>query len=181
MYHMEAIENILTRRSVRIYEDKAVSKELLDEIISTAQMAPSWKHTQTPNYIVILSPEKKAELMEALPSFNARNVSTAPAVIVMTSKKGRCGYERDGSFTTKKEDRWEMFDGGIACQTLCLAAWDKGLGTCVMGIYDEDKVPALLEVPEDQYVTAIISIGYPAEEPKAPKRKPLEEKVRYYL
>ena len=72
-----------------------------------------------------------------------------------------------------------MFDAGIACQTLCLAAWAQGLGTCIMGIYDEDKVPALLEVPEDQYVTAIVSMGYPAETPKAPKRKPLEEKVQY--
>ena len=48
-----------------------------------------------------------------------------------------------------------------------------------MGIYDEDKIPALLEVPEDQYVTAIVSMGYPAENPKTPKRKPMEEKVRY--
>ena len=72
-----------------------------------------------------------------------------------------------------------MFDGGIACQTLCLAAWGEGLGSCIMGIYDEEKLPSLLEVPEDQYVTAVVSIGYPAESPNAPKRKALEEKVRY--
>lgn len=176
---MEAMENILTRRSVRVYKDQPVSRETLDTVLAAAQMAPTWKNTQTPGYIVIATPEKKAELMEALPAYNARNVSTAPVVVVMTTKKKRCAYERDGSFTTKKEDRWEMFDAGIACQTLCLAAWAKGLGTCIMGIYDEDKVPALLEVPEDQYVTAIVSMGYPAETPKAPKRKPLEEKVQY--
>ena len=176
---MDAMENILTRRSVRVYEDKPVSRETLEQVLSAAQMAPSWKHTQTPGYIVIESPEMKQKLMETLPSYNVRNVSTAPVVIVMTTKKKRCAYERDGSFSTKKEDRWEMFDAGIACQTLCLAAWAEGLGTCIMGVYDEDQVPALLEVPEDQYVTAIVSMGYPAEQPKAPKRKPLEEKVRY--
>ena len=176
---MEAMENILTRRSVRVYEEKPVSRETMDAVLTAAQMAPSWKHTQTPGFIVITSPEKKAELMALLPSYNARNVSTAPVVVVMTTKKKRCAYERDGSFTTKKEDRWEMFDAGIACQTLCLAAWAQGLGTCIMGIYDEDKVPAMLEVAEDQYVTAIVSMGYPAETPKAPRRKPLEEKVRY--
>ena len=176
---MEAMENILTRRSVRVYKDTPVSRETLDTILTAAQMAPSWKHTQTPGYIVITTPEMKTALMEALPSYNARNVSNAPVVVVMTTRKKRCAYERDGSFSTKKEDRWEMFDAGIACQTLCLAAWDQGLGTCIMGIYDEDKVPALLDVPEDQYVTAIVSMGYPAEAPKTPKRKPLEEKVRY--
>ena len=157
-----------------------MSRETIDRVISAAQMAPSWKHTQTPGYIVITSPEKKAELMEALPPYNVRTLSTAPAVVVMTTRKKRCAYERDGSFSTQKEDRWEMFDAGIACQTLCLAAWAQGLGTCIMGVYDEDKVPALLEVPEDQYVTAIVPMGYPAETPAAPKRKPLEEKVRYY-
>ena len=147
----------------------AQQKKMVEEITSMDEDFTKW-------YTDIV---KKAELMEALPAYNARNVSTAPVVVVMTTKKKRCAYERDGSFTTKKEDRWEMFDAGIACQTLCLAAWAKGLGTCIMGIYDEDKVPALLEVPEDQYVTAIVSMGYPAETPKAPKRKPLEEKVQY--
>ena len=176
---MEAMENILTRRSVRVYEDRPVSRETIQTVLAAAQMAPTWKNTQTPGYIVIESAEMKQKLMEALPSYNARNVSTAPVVIVMTTKKGRCAYERDGSFTTKKEDRWEMFDAGIACQTLCLAAWAQGLGTCIMGIYDEDQLPKLLEVPEDQYVTAVVALGYPGETPKAPKRKPLEEKVRY--
>ena len=176
---MEAMENILTRRSVRIYRDTPVYRETLDTILAAAQMAPSWKNTQTSGYIVITTPEMKAALMEALPPYNAKTVSTAPVVVVMTTRKKRCAYERDGSFSTKKEDRWEMFDAGIACQTLCLAAWAQGLGTCIMGIYDEDRVPTLLDVPEDQYVTAIVSMGYPAESPTAPKRKPLGEKVRY--
>lgn len=176
---MEAMESIMTRRSIRVYENRPVSRETLEGIFAAAQMAPSWKNTQTPGYIVILSPEKKAELMAALPSYNARSVSTAPVVVVMTTRKNRCAYERDGSFSTRKEDRWEMFDAGIACQTLCLAAWAHGLGTCIMGIYDEERVPALLDIPEEQYVTAIVSMGYPAETPDAPRRKPLEEKLRY--
>ena len=114
---MEAMENILTRRSVRIYEDQPVSRETLDTVLAAAQMAPTWKNTQTPGYIVITTPEKKAELMEALPAYNARNVSTAPVVVVMTTKKKRCAYERDGSFTTKKEDRWEVLYEKFASNT----------------------------------------------------------------
>ena len=176
---METLENIYTRRSIRAYLNRPVEQAVLEEVLSSALYAPSWKNTQTANYIVVSTPEMKQTLLEALPPFNAKTASTAPVIIVMTTKKGRSGYERDGSFSTKKEDRWEMFDAGIACVALCLAAWEKGLGTCIMGIYDEDKLPGLLNVPEDQYVTAVIPLGYPDQSPAAPKRKTLEEKVRY--
>lgn len=176
---MEAMENIYTRRSVRAYADRPVTRKTLDRVLSAALMAPSWKNTQTAGYLVIQTPEMKEKLMECLPAYNARTVSTAPVVVVMTTRKSRCGYERDGSYSTKKGDRWEMFDAGIACQTLCLAAWAQGLGTCIMGIYDEDKVPALLKVPEEQMVTVLVAMGYPTETPEAPNRKSLEDKVQY--
>lgn len=176
---MDTLQTIRTRRSVRVYEERPIERAVLDEVLSAALMAPSWKNTQTAGYIVVECPEMRKKLLSVLPSYNARTVSTAPVVVVMTTKHGRSGFERDGSFTTKKEDRWEIFDAGIACQTLCLAAWEKGLGSCIMGIYDEEKLPALLEIPEDQIVTAVVSLGYPAEQPVAPKRKTLEDKVRY--
>lgn len=176
---METFETIKTRRSVRVYENRPVEKAVLEAVLDAALLAPSWKNTQTAGYIVVESPEMKQKLLEALPSYNQRIVSTAPVVVVMTTVHGRSGFERDGSFTTKKEDRWEIFDAGIACQTLCLAAWEKGLGSCIMGIYEEEKLPVLLDVPEGQIVTAVVALGYPAETPNAPKRKTLEEKVRY--
>ncbi len=178
---MDAMENILTRRSIRVYEDRPVDRAVLEEVLSAARMAPSWKNTQTADCIVAdqPNPELREKLMACLPSFNAKTFSTAPVLIIMTSKKGRCGYEKDGSFSTTKEDRWEMFDAGIACQTLCLAAWAKGLGTCIMGLYDEEKLPALLNLPEDRYITALITLGYPAQSPEAPRRKSTEEKVQY--
>ena len=176
---METLQAIKTRRSVRAYQDRPIEKDVLEEVLRAALMAPSWKNTQTAGYIVVESPEMKEQLLAALPSHNAGIVSTAPVAVVMTTQTGRSGYERDGSFTTKKGDGWEMFDAGIACQTLCLAAWEKGLASCIMGIYDEDKLPRLLHVPEDQIVTAVVALGYPAQTPDCPKRKALEEKVRY--
>ena len=67
-------------------------------------------------------------------------------LIAVTFKKGRCGFERDGSYSTKKEDRWQMFDVGVASQTLCLAAHEAGLGTVIMGIWDEDGITDLLHI-----------------------------------
>ncbi len=176
---METLDTIRTRRSVRVYQDRPVEQAVLEEVLGAALLSPSWKNTQTAGYIVVASPEMKEKLLTALPSFNARIISSAPVAVVMTTKTKRSGYNRDGSFTTKKEDRWEIFDAGLACQTLCLAAWEKGLGSCILGVYDEDTLPRLLDVPEDQIVTAVVALGYPAETPVCPKRKALEEKVRY--
>lgn len=177
---METMENIYTRRSIRVYQNTPVTRTVLEEIFAAAQMAPSWKNTQTPGYLVVeRSSEHWKDIVSCLPPYNEKTASTAQALVIMTTKKARCGYDRDGSFTTKKGDRWEMFDAGIAAGTLCLAAWDKGLGTCMMGLYDEDRLPELLHMPEDQYVTAVIALGYPAEAPTAPKRKTLEDKVHY--
>ena len=176
---METMETIYTRRSIRAYGDKPVPREILDQVLSAALMAPSWKNTQTAGYIVVESREMREKLLEALPPFNRNTASTAPVIIVMTTKTGRSGFEKDGSYSTRKEDRWEIFDAGIACQTLCLAAWEAGLGTCIMGIYDEDLVPAIVEPEEGHIVTAVVTMGYPAVEPAAPKRKTLAEKVRY--
>lgn len=177
---METLENIYTRRSIRAYQNTPISQNTLEAILTAALMAPSWKNTQTANYIVTLPTSPLWDgILDCLPPFNRKTASTAQALVIMTTKKFRCGYERDGSYSTNKEDGWEMFDAGIAAQTLCLAAWDQGIGSCIMGLYDEERLPELLNIPEDHYITAVISMGYPGESPNAPKRKTLEEKVRY--
>ena len=72
-----------------------------------------------------------------------------------------------------------MYDAGVASQTFCLAAHDKGIGSVILGIFDSGKVSSILEVPEDRDVIALIPIGYPAEEPAAPKRKSVEDLLSY--
>lgn len=99
--------------------------------------------------------------------------------VVVTIIKNRSGFERDGSFSTHRGDGWQMYDAGVASEAFCLAAYDKGLGTVIMGIIDDDKIAALLNVPQDREVVAVIPVGYPAESPVAPKRKPVEELVTY--
>lgn len=72
-----------------------------------------------------------------------------------------------------------MFDAGIAAQSFCLAAKEYGLGTVIMGIFDEDGISGLLELPEDQELAALIAIGWPADEPEAPTRKSAEDLLQY--
>ena len=177
---MTAKECIIGRRSIRQFEEKTVSHELLAQIVETASYAPSWKHTQIVRYIAIEgeTKQKLAKCTSAYPN-NGKIMENAPMVIAVTIIKGRCGFERDGSFSTHRGDSWQMFDAGIASEAFCLAAYEQGLGTVIMGIFDQKEASDLLEIPEDRELVALIPIGYPAESPMAPKRKPVDDLLSY--
>lgn len=177
---MTAKECITGRRSIRQYSDKPVSHELLAQIVETASFAPSWKHTQIVRYIAVEGEmkHKLSKLTSAYPN-NGTIMENAPMVIAVTVIKGRCGFERDGSYTTGRGDTWQMFDAGVASEAFCLAAYEQGLGTVIMGIFDQKEASDLLEIPEDRELIALIPIGYPAEAPIAPRRKPVEELLSY--
>ena len=96
-------------------------------------------------------------------------------LIVVVTKTGICGYEKDGSYTTSKKDKWEMFDAGIASQTFMLAAHEYGVGTVTLGIFDEEILGKILELPEGDNVSALLAAGYPESAPAAPKKKSVEE------
>lgn len=178
---MEAIKCIKERRSIRKFTEKEITEDILKEVIEAASYAPSWKNTQISRYTMIRDVAKKSDIAEkATMSFshNGSIIKHCNVLVVLSYKNGRCGYEKDGSFTTSKGDRWQMFDAGIATQTFCLAAWEKGIGSVIMGIFDENKVAEAVHLPEDETVAALIAIGYPAEEPIAPKRKDVDEILR---
>lgn len=176
---MTANECIRNRRSIRRFTERPVSHELLAHIVETASYAPSWKNTQITRYIAVEG-EKKAALAKCTDwSGNTAIMENAPMVIAVTLIKGRCGYERDGSFSTSKGDHWQMFDAGIASEAFCLAACEQGLGTVIMGLFQEEEASRLLNLPEDRELAALIAIGYPAESPAAPKRKTVEELLSY--
>ena len=154
---------------------------MLFRSIETASYAPSWKNTQITRYIAIEGELKDKIAAEGTSSFpnNGRIIENAPMLIAITVVKNRCGYERDGSFTTPRKDTWQMFDAGIASQTFCLAACEKGLGSVILGIFDQDKIESLLGVPETQELVALIPVGYAAEEPAAPRRKPVDDLLSF--
>lgn len=177
---MTAKECIIGRRSIRQFKDTPVKHEVLEQIIATASYAPSWKNTQVTRYIAVEG-EKKSKLAELTTIWpnNGKIMNNAPMVVAVTAVKGRSGYERDGSFSTSKEDRWQYYDAGIATEAFCLAAYEAGLGTVIMGLYDERDVEKFLDIKEEQELIALVAIGYPDAEPDAPKRKTVEELLTY--
>lgn len=177
---MTAKECITGRRSIRRFTDQAVSHGLLEQIVETASFAPSWKNTQITRYIAVegAMKDKLAACTTIWPG-NGTIISNAPMVIAVTVVTGRSGFERDGSFSTGKGDGWQMYDAGVASEAFCLAAYEQGLGTVIMGLYDETDVVKLLEIPDSQELIALIAIGYPAQSPDAPQRKPVADLLSY--
>jgi len=179
---MSFMECVNGRRSIRKYKKEKIQEDVLKKIITTASYAPSWKNSQTVRYIIIENEALKTELAQTCVmdfKLNHDNIVNAPVLVLVTTVRERSGYERDGSFSTKKGTHWESFDAGIATQTLCLAAYAEGLGTVVMGIFDEDKIIKTAKIPENQKISAIVGIGYPDENPPMPKRKGTDELIEF--
>ena len=181
---MSIIDTIKERRSIRRFTQQQLSQELIKQIINAAAYAPSWKNTQVTKYIVI---QNKALIDQIADegmlgfTYNTNTLHGVQTLVVVTTDKMKSGYEKDGSFSTIKEDRWEVFDAGIATQTFLLAAAELGVGTVVMGIFDEDYIRRELNVSQDKNIAALIAVGYAAQEPTAPKRNSVDELVEFVL
>lgn len=176
------MSNALTaRRSIRKFQPTPVSPDTIRAIVAVAAYAPSWKNSQTTRYTLLTKREEIDRVADECTMGFQKNIDTlhgAPALIVLTTVNDRSGYERDGSFSTSKGTHWQSFDAGLAAEAFCVAAHDAGLGTVILGIYDEGKVKAVLNLPETESVSALIPIGVPAESPAAPKRKDVSELLR---
>ncbi len=180
---MDAKTCMETRRSVRRFQDKPVDRDVISGVVRLAQMAPTWKNSQTVRYIWIDDNALKDKIAEeAVMGFakNTDNIRSAPGLMVVTTVHGISGFNDDGTHTTVKGDHWESFDAGLGVQTLCLALHEAGLGSVIMGLYDQEKVSALAGVPAGELVSCILAVGYPAEGLHGRAvRKPLEEVLTF--
>ncbi|MBQ1193853.1 MAG: nitroreductase family protein [Lachnospiraceae bacterium] len=168
---MELQNCIETRRSIRNFSDEAVSDEILTELVEAAKFAPSWKNTQVTRYYAVKSSDTKALILDAMPDFNHPAVSTAPVIIISSVVKLRSGYNRQGEFDSPKGKGWQMYDCGCSNMLFTLKANELGLGTVIMGLYDEEKIAHAINLPESEEIISVIALGYPVEHPEMPKRK----------
>jgi nitroreductase len=195
-------DTVRTRRSVRQYLPNAVPRALLEQVIERATWAPSAGNRQDWEFVVVTSESRKAEMASAvreawnrlLDSPDVSSVAeayraygkyfdwfpTAPAVIVVTAKAP------DGFMSALCGEHARDVSGGhasaaMAAQNLMLVAHGLGLGTCCLTgpLAAQDDLRRLLSIGSRRDIVCLVTIGYPAETPTAPGRKPLGEIVRY--
>ncbi len=179
---MEAIEMIKERRSVRKYKPQPVERHTVEEIIEAARWAPSWGNFQVARYTVVENPE----LIQAIAqrgvhgfAYNIGTLERSPNVVVLSYIKGKSGKLSPDNYATNKGQEWEMFDAGIACQTLCLAAHNYGVGTCIFGVIDDFAISQIIDLPDGETVAAVITMGYPDETPRTTPRHITAELTRF--
>ncbi len=154
------------RRSIRRYRPEPVPEELLQQILEAGCWAPSAVNSQPWEFIIVREAEAKKALYDysGIAGLKWKQLLSAPVVIVLAAKK-LTPYSRD--------------DCLFAAQNIMLCATDLGLGTCYIGGFAEEKIRALLGLPENYIVPGMITVGYPAENPSPPPRRPLSECTHY--
>jgi len=166
---VEVFEAIRTRRSIRRFQAKDVPEELVVKLIDAARWAPSAGNVQPWEFIIVRDPRLKEAIARA--ALNQRFIAQAPVVIVVCADEMRSGrvYGPRGSTL------YCIQDTAAATQNLLLAAHALGLGACWVGAFNEEEVRRILRIPPGVRPVAIVPVGYPAESPRAPPRRGLEE------
>ena len=170
---------IRTRQSDRKYSDRTVEKEKLDRILEAGRISPSACNAQPWRFILVTEPDLIGRIAEAasakLLGMNSF-VGQAPVQIVVVREKPNFTSKIGG--TIKNKD-YSLIDIGIASENICLQARAEGLGSCMIGWFDEDEVRRILSIPRSKRVELIITIGYSLSDLREKRRKPLEEVVGY--
>jgi nitroreductase len=154
------LDLIIKRQSDRKYEDRKVEQEKLERILQAGRMAPSACNAQPWKFIAVDSPSILNELAEAasakLLGMNGF-VGQAPLMIVIVREQPNLS-SKAGAIVKNKD--YSLIDIGIATQNICLQAEAEGLGSCIMGWFDESRVKKILVIPRSKRVELIITIGY---------------------
>lgn len=175
----EMLEFILRRQSERKYKDKPVEQEKLDRVLEAARMAPSACNAQPWKFVAVTDKELLSRIADAA-SAKLLGMNTfigqAPVIIVIVREKPNFSSKVGG--TIKSKD-YSLIDIGIATENICLQALAEGLGTCIIGWFDEGRLRSILGIPSSKRVELIITLGYAAGEYRQKKRKPKDETVTY--
>lgn len=161
----DVVESVLLdRRSVRSYAPDPIDDETLFRILEAGRQAPSAANRQPWRFVVVRDPERRHALAEAC---NGQMWLEDAAVLLV------------GVGLPTVSPRWYLVDMGIAMQNVVVASTAFGYGTCWIGAFNEDKVKALLDIPEDLKVVAITPIGVPTgPQPATRGRREFEDTFR---
>jgi nitroreductase len=161
---LDAIEALKTRRSIRQYEEKPVPRDLIEEIIDTARLAPSGRNTQPWEFVVITDETTRKRIAELAP--HGKFIAQSGACVAV--------FARDGDFCVE--------DGSAATENILVAARALGLGTCWVASYKKphsEAVQDLLGAPEGVLLVTLIALGYPAQEVEPQGKRELSEVLHW--
>lgn len=169
---MNLYELIQKRQSDRKYDSRPVDRDMVIKCLESVRLAPSACNSQPWKFVVVDEPELLKEMASAAAGMGMNKFATQAPVIVAVVLEKMNFTASIGSVIKDKE--YSLLDVGIAVEHFCLQATELGLGTCILGWFDEKKVKKLLGIG-NRRVPLLITLGYAAGEHRQKSRKSLEE------
>ncbi len=166
---MEIPEVVRNRRSIRAFSKRELPEEAVEVLVKAACMAPSAGNLQPWEFIAVRGQETKRRLAEA--AYGQSFIAEAPLVFLVCAAPGRSSWR----YGRRGAELYCIQDTAAAIENLLLTATANGLGGCWVGAFDEERAAKAVRAPEGVRPVAIIPIGYPAEAPSPPPRRPLSE------
>lgn len=158
---MDALEAILTRRSIRKYLKKSISDALIKVLLEAGMSAPSASNLKPWHFVVLT----ERTILNEIPKFHpySEMLKEAPLAILVC-----------GDLGIQKQEGYAVQDCSAAAQNILLAAHAKGLGAVWLGIYPREQrisgIRKLLGLPQRVLPISLIALGYPGES-KAQERR----------
>ena len=170
---MEFKDLIKTRQSDRKYLSTQVEEEKIMQCIESARLAPSACNAQPWKFIIVDDPELKNLVADCAESMGMNKFAhEAPVIIALVLEKPNL-TSQIGSVLKDKE--YTLMDIGIAANQFCLQAAELGLGTCMVGWFNEKKARKLLHIPSSKRIPLLITLGYPDSPAREKIRKQVDE------
>lgn len=170
-------ELLLKRQSDRKYEERTVENDKLEACLEAARLSPSACNSQPWTFVVVNEPEVLQQMRKATADMALnRFIHQVPVIVAMILEKANF-TSSIGSVIKDKE--YTLLDLGIAANNFCMQATELGLGTCMIGWFDEKKVKQILNVPTAKRVPLLIAVGYSAAATRKKIRKPMDKIRRY--
>jgi nitroreductase len=167
---MDFAELIQKRYSVRAYKPDPVEDDKLAQVLEAARLAPTAANLQPFQIIVIRTAGREAELRRI---YHREWFTQAPLVLCV------CGVPARGWVRGTDDKNYTDVDVAIVMDHLVLAATSLGLGTCWIAAFDPAATREVLGLPDGVEPVVFTPLGYPADQLRPKKRKPLSELVRY--
>lgn len=152
------------RFSVRKYKNSSVEKDKILRCLEAVRLTPSACNSQPWHFVVVDNPEELAVLAEktTLPLSKMNQFAKgAPVIVAIVAEKPNLSAQIGGMI---KKKPYYLMDIGMAAEHFCLQAVEEGLGTCMLGWFNEKAVKEYLSVPKARSIPLLITLGYPEKE-----------------
>jgi len=160
---LDCIEALLSRRSIRVYQDKDIPIQHVLKALDIARYAPSSRNSQPWRFIVVNDQNLLNQLSEIHPHANPLKRAKIAIVVLAVPEESPTSY---------------MVDASLSTLYIWLALHCTGLGAVwIQTLRNIDEIRRILNIPENIIPVAILAVGYPAEKPEAKARKKLEDIV----